>query len=152
MIASLIEKIETALAPSQDPAATHDEHLLQLSAAVLMIEVMRADHHMAPEEEKRLVHLIQRHFGLDEQETSDLIELAHGEAEKSVSLHRFTRQLTDGLEVPERAHVVELLWELAYADGRIDMHEEHLIRQIADWLYLPHNIFIRAKHRAAKKQ
>ncbi len=151
MIGMLLEKIESALAPAPDTKAQPDEHILQLASAVLMIEVMRADHHLAPQEEQRLVEVIHQHFGLNQQETSDLIQLAHGEAEKSVSLHGFTRQLTDALEIPGRAHVVELLWELAYADGKIDRYEEHLIRQISDWLYVPHALFIRAKHRAAER-
>lgn len=151
MIGMLLEKIESALAPEPEAAAHPEEHILQLSSAVLMIEVMRADHHLAPEEEERLIQVIQQHFELNQEETSDLIQLAHGEADKSVSLHGFTRQLTDGLEVPERAHIVELLWELAYADGKIDRYEEHLIRQISDWLYVPHSLFIRAKHRAAER-
>lgn len=43
---------------------------------------------------------------------------------------------------------MELLWRVAFADGRLDRYEEHLIRRIADLLHLPHRDFIRAKLRA----
>lgn len=151
MISRLLQSLDAALRPAQAGKAGHGDDVLRLAATVLMIEVMRADHHLAPEEESRLVEIIRRHHGLDVRETDELIRLARGEADTSVSLHGFTRQLTDNLHVDERAHIVELLWELVYADGRVDRHEEHLVRQIAEWLYVPHKAFIRAKHRAAKR-
>ena len=151
MLKHLLGKIEAALAPASGSPPEHDEHVLRLAAAVLMVEVTRADHHIAPEEEGRLIHLIQRHFGLDRDETVELIALARHEAGNAVALNDFTRRLTDGLEVAERAHIVELLWELAMADDHIDRHEEHLIRQVSDWLYVPHASFVRAKHRAARR-
>lgn len=151
MITKLLRTLESAFRPDQD-AAPRSEHELRLAAAVLMIEVMRADHHLAPEEETKLVQLIRRHFDLDDEDARDLIAIAHGEADNSVSLQGFTRQLTDSLDVNERGHIVELLWELAYADEHIDRYEEHLVRQIAEWLYVPHSSFIRARHRAAERQ
>ena len=48
----------------------------------------------------------------------------------------------------EKNHIVELLWEVAYADGELDKYEEHLVRKLADLIYVPHRSFIRAKHRA----
>ena len=151
MLARLFRALDEALKPDAPGRGTHAEHVLQLAAAVLMVEVMRADHELSPQEEEKLVELVQRRYVLDADETGDLIRLARGEADRAVSLNRFTRQLTDNLDVDERAHIVELLWELAFADGRIDRYEEHLVRQIAEWLYVPHAAFIRAKHRAAER-
>ena len=151
MIKQLLRTLDAAFRPDQG-STPHSEHELRLAAAVLMIEVMRADHHLAPEEEVHLVQLIRRHFDLDDEEARDLITIAHGEADNAVSLHGFTRRLTDSLDVDERGHIVELLWELAYADEHIDRYEEHLVRQIAEWLYVPHTSFVRARHRAAQRQ
>ena len=152
MLAKLFRTIDAAIRPNEPGRTGHDEHAMQLAAAVLMVEVMRADHEMAEEEETKLVELIRRRYDLDAEETDDLVRLAHGEAHNAVSLHGFTRQLTDNLDVNERTHIVELLWELAFADGRIDRYEEHLVRQIAEWLYVRHTAFIRAKHRAAERR
>ncbi len=128
------------------------ERALRLSAAVLMVETMRADFTEAPEERDRIVTLIEDTYGLDRQEAEDLILLAEAEADRAVSLHEFTRRLTDHLDAAEREQLVELLWDLAYADGRIDKYEEYLVRRIADLLYVPHSGFIRAKHRAAARR
>lgn len=124
---------------------------MQLAAAVLMVEVMRSDHEVSAEEEAKLIELIRRHFDLDQEETEELVRVAHGEVQEAVSLHPFTRRLTDSLDLDQRAHLIELLWELAFADARIDTYEEHLIRHVAELLYVPHSAFIRAKHRAAER-
>ena len=48
-------------------------------------------------------------------------------------------------------HIVELLWQGAYADGHVDKYEEHLVRKIADLIHVPHRAYIRAKHLAAER-
>ncbi len=149
MIQRLLEFFETRRAGG-DP--TSHERSLRLSAAVLMVEVMRADFDSAPEERARAQALIESCYGLDASETAELIELAEAEADRATSLHEFTRRLTDHLDPEQREHLIELLWDLAYADGRIDKYEEYLLRRIADLLYVPHSAFIRAKHRAASRR
>lgn len=149
MIERLIEFFEGRRAGA-DPASR--ERALRLSAAVLMVELMRADFDSAPEERTRAQTLIQRCYGLDPRETAELIASAEAEADRAVSLHEFTRRLTDHLELGQREQLIELLWDLAYADGRIDKYEEYLLRRLADLLYVPHSAFIRAKHRAAARR
>jgi len=150
MIGKLFSALETAFQPHSGDSSGHDEHAMHLAAAVLMVEVTRSDHEVSPAEEAKLIELIRRRFSLDREETEELIGIAHGEVADSVSLHPFTRRLTDALTLEERIHLVELLWELAFADGRIDKYEEHLIRHLAELLYVPHAAFIRAKHRAER--
>jgi len=48
--------------------------------------------------------------------------------------------------------VVEMLWRVAFADGRIDRYEEALVRKIAELIYVPHRDFIRARHRVQDAQ
>ena len=47
----------------------------------------------------------------------------------------------------QKVSVVEMLWQVAYAEGRLDPYEEALVRKIADLIYVPHREFIQAKHR-----
>lgn len=151
MIAALKQALSDIFGPQNTPSSTDDAHEMRLAAAALMVEVMRTDHETAEEEELRIIALIRDSYDLDERETQALIDLAHEEARAAVSLNTLTRRLTDNLETEDRARLVELLWDVAYADGRIDKYEEHLIRRIAELLYLPHAAFIRAKHRAAER-
>lgn len=151
MIAALKRALTDIFDPAIAEASSDEGHELRLAAAALMVEVMQADHFAADEEERQIIRLIQECYGLDDGETAALLDLARREAGATVSLNSLTRRLTDALEVEGRSDIVELLWQVAFADGRIDKYEEHLIRRIAELLYVPHSAFIRAKHRAAAR-
>lgn len=124
------------------------EHGYRLATAALLFEVSRADYDIKGAERDTVTAAVQRAFGLGAEETAELVRLAELEAEQSTSLHEFTTLINDHFSRAEKQHVVELLWQVAYADGDIDKYEEHLIRKIADLIHLPHRAFIQAKHHA----
>ena len=72
--------------------------------------------------------------------------LAH--AEDATSLYQFTGQINDHLDQQQKQSLLESIWRVAFADGRIDKYEEHLIRRMADLLHLNHREFMQARHRA----
>jgi len=130
-----------------EPAA--DRQALARAAAVVLLDLAAADDDQAGEE-LELVHAAVRDaFDLEESELAELISQADALQRQAVSLHEFTHDLRTGLSAPERAELVEWLWRVAYADGRIDRYEEHLMRRLADLLGVPHEEFIRRKHQAA---
>ena len=63
-----------------------------------------------------------------------------------------TRVLNDHYDHAMKLRVVEMMWQLVYADGEKDRYEEHLLRQIADLLYVSHSEFIQARHKAEDEQ
>ena len=130
-----------------DTAVGPDTHGLQLATAALLFEMLRADDNEHPEERRMLEQSLQETFSLDEEETRQLVELADREAAESVSLYQFTGLINQHFSPQEKVRVVELLWHVAYADGRLDPYEEGLVRKIADLIYVPHRDFIQAKHR-----
>ena len=77
-----------------------------------------------------------------------MLELARQESQDSHSLHPFLRRINRHFDPEQKAEILEDLWRVAFADGRLDKYEEYHIRRIADLLHLPHSAFIRAKHRA----
>jgi uncharacterized tellurite resistance protein B-like protein len=122
-----------------------DPHSLPRAAAALMLEMATTDEG-GDEAELEIVHqAVQRTFGLEASELEELLEQAHRAKQQSVSVYDFTRQLRTGLGVDQRAELVEWLWRVAYADTRLGMHEEHLVRRVADLLAVPHHEFIRRK-------
>lgn len=127
-----------------DDASTSEEDLSQ-AAAVLLLEMAAADAETDPVEVKAVEAAMGQAFGLDSAELESLIERARALRDESVSLHDYTRQLRLGLEPEQRADLVESLWRVAYADGRLDRFEEHLLRRLADLLGVPHKEFIRRK-------
>jgi uncharacterized tellurite resistance protein B-like protein len=125
------------------------EHAYRLATAALLVEVSRADFEVCEIEQASVENAIRRAFDLSLAETRELVELAEAEAAEATSLYQFTRLVNDSFDLETKEHIVELLWQVAHADGSVDKHEEHLVRRIADLIHVPHRAFIRAKHRAA---
>ena len=125
-----------------------DEHSLQLATAAILIEVGRSDHDVAAVENEHIIQLLRQKFSLSVEELDALVELATAEVEEAVSLHQFTALVNREASAKQKAHMVEMMWQVAFADGRIDKYEEYLIRKVAELLYVPHVDFVRARHRA----
>lgn len=141
----LIDKFLNSVEEHNSPDT---ESLLQIATATLMLEVVRADFEIDPNEMIKVHQLLGQHFSLDETELARLIADANEHADKLVSLQHITRQLNDHFSEPEKIQVVEMMWQVVFADGNLDHYEEHLIRQVAELLYLPHSAFIKARHKA----
>ncbi len=135
-----------------DGAAEADlERRVRLAAAALLIETARADHSEEAAEVEALRRAVQRTFDLDEEATSELIDVAGRRANNSTSHYQFTSLIKDHFSPEQKTHLIELMWQVAFADRELDKYEEHLVRKIADLLYVPHRDFIAAKHRAMHK-
>jgi uncharacterized tellurite resistance protein B-like protein len=126
-----------------------DEHALPRAAAVLLLELAATDAGIDERERRVIERAVTERFGLGDAELRDLLEEAGRRQRDTHSLHEFTHQLRTGLAPEMRGELVEWLWRVAYADDRLDRHEEHLVRRLADLLGVPHREFMRRKHRAA---
>jgi len=124
------------------------EHALQVATAVLLVEVTRADFIVDDSERLKLRELLEQHFNLSEMELEALLENAEDVADRMVSIQHVTRLLNEHYDHAMKLRIVEMMWQLVYADGEKDHYEEHLIRQVAELLYLSHGEFIQARHKA----
>jgi uncharacterized tellurite resistance protein B-like protein len=123
------------------------EHTLQLATAVLLIEVMRADAECAEEEQATILNILGEHFQLAAAEVAQLSELGHQTAKAANDLHQFTSLINRELALPEKIRIVEYLWQVVYADGRVSAHENHIMRRLVDLLHISHGDNIAAKMR-----
>ncbi len=141
--------IDTLLKAVETREETVDrEHLLQVSTATLLLEVVHADFEVQESEMRKLHELLKQQFQLNSKELAQIVAEAQDKADHLVSLQHITRQLNEQFSAPEKLRVIEMMWEIVFADGNLDHYEEHLIRQVAELLYLPHSAFIQARHRA----
>ncbi len=131
--------------PVQEQSA---DQRIQAATAALLIEITRADARVDEVEEKRVAELLREYTGLDEQALAELITEADSAVDKAVSLVDFSRVLVESLSVEQRGEIVDMLWQVAYADGRIDRYEDYYVRKLSDLLYVSHSRFIQAKLRA----
>lgn len=132
-------------ATEQDPATR--EHALRVATALLLIEVARADYVDDLAEDETIVEALRQFFALDAAAADLLVEEARAEADQAVELQQFTRRLHEQLSAAEKLRVVEMLWQVALADQRLERHEDHLVRRIAELLYVPHSDLIRIRNR-----
>ena len=137
-------------APEGRPDGRHDP--LHVATAALLVEMMRMSGEAAGEERDRVLRALQAKFGLQPDETAELLRLAEDEAREATDYYQFTALIKDRLTAEQKARLIEYMWEVAYADGELHRYEEHLVRKIADLLYVPHKAFIAAKLRARGKE
>lgn len=149
MLKALNDFIERALGDDGREGASEPEarrHGVQLATALLMIEVTRADYSEDLTENQKAFQLLKDFFELSADEAKLLVQEAKQEADHAASLQSFTRQLHEKLTVAEKHRVVEMLWRVALADDHLDKHEDHLVRKIADLLYVSHRDLIRIRN------
>ena len=118
---------------------------LKLAIAELLMEIARADLKVGTAE-LGIVHAhLRTAYGLSDEEIESLSVLAQSRVEQAVSLHDTVGQVNDALDPEQKRELLRTLWQVAYADGRLDPYEEALLRRLSELLYIPHRIFIQEK-------
>lgn len=120
-------------------------HRLQLASAALLIETARADFTQDGEEEAAMAQLLHDSLELPMAEVQELMRKANAKADAATSLYEFTRLINDHYIEEEKLELIRHMWVVAWADGNLDKYEEHLIRRVAELIYVSHQDFIRLK-------
>lgn len=123
------------------------EHRLKLATAALLIEMMQQDDHEHADEQAAIMKALQEKFSLSLEETQDLYQLAKQELADATDYYQFTSLIARNFTQEQKIKVIEYLWVIAYADNTLDAYEEHMVRRIADLIYVSHKEFIQAKHK-----
>ena len=124
------------------------EHALRLAVGALLLEVVRLDGEVRAEEREAVETAVLRHFDLSPEEAEALLRLAEDERRDATDYFQFTSLINRHYSPQRKIELIERLWSIAYADQTLHPYEEHLVRKIADLLYVAHNDFIAAKLRA----
>lgn len=122
---------DSALAAEADGFAAD-----QMAAAVLMVETARLDGAVQDAERDRIQSLLARRFGLTPWVAARLAARAERTATESVAWQGLTHTLKEALGEAERIEILEMLWEVAYADGALHDYEASLLRRVAGLLYV----------------
>ncbi len=152
MLKRLFDQIVSSLSNSDSAERDADERTraIRKATAVLMLDVALADKVFDRSELQHLRAIAEAHFGLAPEQAAELIDTARNEAEELVSLHEFTQLLHNNLTEEEKAAIIAMLWQIAYADGQLDKYENALVLKISDLLYVSRGRVMRLKHDAAQ--
>lgn len=152
MVSAVKQFFKEYIKPSPDSSDKVSKHSLQLATAALLIEIMRADAKVSEDERRTITKTIRAKFKLTEEETDALLQLAEKEIQKSTGYYEFTSLINKGFTYEQKLKVVEHMWEVAFADAELDKHEEHMVRKIANLIYVSHKDFIETKLRVRKRR
>ncbi len=136
----MINRIKALLAAASAPETastgrhSHDE--LQLAAGALLVEAACLDGHYGEAEQAAIGTLLRDRFELNAEEAASLHELALAEQSEANQLLGFTRVIKDHYSHEERIELIEMVWEVAYADGELHDYEANLLRRLGGLLYV----------------
>jgi len=134
------------IGPQNAPAA--ERHSIELATAALLVEVVRSDAGIAPNEQQAVLRAVSEKFGLSDEEAQTLFRLAEDEVRIANDYYQFTSLINRHFDQQRKQHVIELMWRVAYADAELAAHENHVLRRIAELLHVTHGDYIAAKMRA----
>jgi uncharacterized tellurite resistance protein B-like protein len=122
----------------------------RVAAAALMVHVATLEHDLTGPASQKLAALLSARFSLTAALTEELIEAAVAADREAVDLYHFTHLLMRTVDQKGRLRVVEMLWEMAFADGAISEFEDNMMWRVADLLAVPPNDRIALRQQAAK--
>ena len=137
---------EAPLDPHAMPA--HERRHLQLAVAVLVHEARRADSAEGSEESAPAEHALAEMFGLGPLESAELLAQGRERAHQLTSFYAPVSVIKRDFTMEERVRLIEHLWRVTFADGRLDLYEDHYVRKIAHLLYVPNTQSMLARNRA----
>ncbi len=118
---------------------------VEIATCALLLEVANADKQFSAMEKDRIIEILKHDYKIHEECIFELIETAEKERSKSIDLWHFTHRINENYSLEEKIKVVETVWKIIYADGKLDKHEDYLIHKLSKLLNLDHKHMIGAK-------
>ena len=132
----MLNRIKTLFKENSVKVAEPNIDELQAAAAALLVEAACMDGKFDDQERKSILILLEQHFNLNDEESSTLLVEAEKLIENAGDLYTFTRVIKDKYEPKQRIALIEMLWEVAFADGNVDYYEANLISRVAGLIFV----------------
>jgi len=127
--------------------ATHD---IRVATCALFLEMSQIDGKFSASEREHIISVLTNDYGLSDDVAAALLEAAHEKLDESIDLWRFTNLINENYSREEKRRIIEIVWRIAYADGRLEKHEDYLVHKLANLLRLTQGELIEAKLKAKK--
>jgi uncharacterized tellurite resistance protein B-like protein len=112
------------------------QEALQLALTALLVEAANSDDRFDQAERGVIARLLQSRFGLSRSDANELLAAGQTAASESAELYHFTRIINERLSFEQRVELIEMLWEVAYADRVLDEYEDSLLRRVGGLIYV----------------
>jgi uncharacterized tellurite resistance protein B-like protein len=147
----MIDRMLDFLAGRRAPALADRPDELELAVAALLIEAARMDDAFDAAERGTIERVLTERFDLAPDQLHALMDAAEGAVRQSTQFFPFTRQIVQSISPEDRAQILEMMWEVAYADGVLDPQEDALLRRIAGLIHVSDRERGLARQRALEK-
>ena len=151
MLDGLRQFIADIVAPN-DQNRTFGDSDYRLAATALLVHVISLDGQPSAAEQRKLHSLIESHFKLDRGTADRLIADATQVEGEAVDLYHFTSVIMRSVNEEGRLRIIEMMWELVYADGQVSEFEDNVVWRAADLLGISSRDRLDLKHRGAEQQ
>jgi uncharacterized tellurite resistance protein B-like protein len=118
---------------------------VHVATAALLVEIAKADGDFSDEERKRIIDLMKDEFNLDDECVNELLELSEQKVRDRISVYEFSSVINESFTQQEKLELLKNLWRIVYEDGKLDSHEDRLIKIIGSTLNLDHKDVIGTK-------
>lgn len=139
----LVERI----APSPETRLRREMAAVQQACCQVLMEAARLEEANGQQKREVVTQAMREQFDMPDAEIAAMIEFAARRENRLTSYFDAVKLINAHFDAPRKTRFIEQLWRVAMVDGDIDMYEDHLVRKLADLLYVAHNDFILAKNR-----
>jgi uncharacterized tellurite resistance protein B-like protein len=147
----MLRAIKRVFATAQEDTRSvpaYERRQLEVAVAVLLHEARRADYVEGDEEYAPAEQALADLFGLDQRESAALLKEGRAKAQQLTSFYAPVTIIKREFLLPDRIRLVEHLWRITFADGQLNLYEDHYVRKIAHLLYVPNTDSMLARNRA----
>ena len=142
LVKKFFGKVTPDTQADKESASSHD---IRVATCALFLEMAGIDGEFSQEEKENIISILKRDYDLSDEHALSLLESAEEELERSIDLWRFAKLINENYSREEKTKIIEMVWRVVYADGRLDKHEDYLAHKLAKILRLSHKELIDAK-------
>jgi uncharacterized tellurite resistance protein B-like protein len=143
-----IKRVLAAAQADTPSVPAHERRQLQLAVAVLVHEARRADYAEGDDESVIAERALTEIFGLEPHESAALLKEGRARAQQLTSFYAPLTVVKREFSLEDRIRLVEHLWRISFADGQLNLYEDHYVRKIAHLLHVPNTQSMLARNRA----
>jgi len=129
-----------------------ESHDVRVAVCALFLEMANIDGEFSASERENVISLLRRQYQLSDEHIAELIEASKKQLEGSIDLWQFTNLINQNYSREEKIQIIEMVWQIVYADGRLDKHEDYLVHKLAKLLRLTQKDLIDAKLKVSPKR
>lgn len=148
-LGQVLDNLMSGDSAKEDADTTDDT---RLAAAALLVHASTIDGYIEEAETERLQSVLKDRYGLSVDQMHELVVAAERSERDAVDIYSFTSKLKKALAEEERLEIIEMMWEIAFADGEVHGYEENLIWRTAELLGISSRERIRARKKVEAQQ